>query len=163
MGIVTLDFGQQVDILNKRELQDALREDAMLRRAITGVKIEEFFSNQGLGPNSTVPYFITPPNMVGAGLMWAVMNAGLELTSNVVSRVYKMVPPGPTPTVTTGAGRCVQVAGSSATPNFAFSKGQLTLRAGEQLTFMASGAGNISSVFIAAISIPAERFAELLI
>jgi hypothetical protein len=52
-------------------------------------------------------------------------------------------------------------ASSALTPNMSFSKGQCTLRAGEQLTVVASV--SIASVFITAISCPAERFAELLI
>jgi hypothetical protein len=165
MALTTIDFGSQVDFLNKDELRAALAEDAALRRIVTGVKIEEFsaFSQQTQVAGAAVPYYTTPVNMVGGGLMWAVMTCGLEISASQASRVYKGIPAGPTPTIQTGTGRVVQQTAASTTPSFAFSKGQCTLRAGEQLTFVVSGAGNILSVYIAAISCPAERFAELLV
>ena len=163
MALLTLDFGQQVDILNKRELEDALRQDAALRSVIMGVKYEEAFYNVGV-IGASAGFFATPVNMVAAGLMWAVMNIGLELSASQASRIYKgAFPVGTTPTVGAGQLRMSSNAGASTTPNFPYSKGQLSLRHGEQLTIIPSGSANILTVFITAISIPSERFGELLV
>lgn len=159
MAKMTLDFGQEIDILNSRELRAELDRDRGMREVLTGVRYEEAFFNSGIvGPATNI--FVTPQSMVAAGRMWAIMNVGTELASNVVFRIYKT---GSVASITSGAARMVAVAPASATPNIAFSKGQLALRNGDQLTIFSAGTGTINSVFITAISIPAERFGELLV
>ena len=165
MGKVKLDFGATIDILNHGELREALNEDRALRRVLTGVKSAEYFAPTSVIGAATT-FFTTPAAMVGAGLMWAVMNVGAELSTAQTFRLYKGIPPGPAggvPVTGTGMARAAGTSASGQVPNLTFSKGQLTLRAGEQLTLIAAGAANVLSVFITAISVPAERFGELLI
>jgi hypothetical protein len=158
MGLVKLDFGERIDVLNQRELRDALREDAELRRAVSGVKpVERWFGLAQIGAAQTV--FSTPPGMVAAGYMWAVMNVGWELSAAGVARIYKGVPSF----YAAGFGRFVTQGASTTTSNAQFSKGQLMLRAEDQLTVEQVAAVNILSVYITAIEIPAERVGELLL
>jgi hypothetical protein len=156
--LMTLELGSTVDLLNHGELRDALREDAELRAAVVGVKpMDKFFGLNVIG--AAVQAFSTPPGMVAAGYMWAVMNCGIELSAAGVTRIYKGVPGQ----FAAGFGRFVTQTASTATNSASFSKGQLMVRTEDQLTFQVPGAGNILSVFISAIEIPAERVGELLL
>lgn len=160
--LVTLDFGSQVDLLNKRELQDALREDAALRSVLTGIKgAEAFYPLSVINPGAAVglAVFTTPASMVGSGYTWAIMNVGFELSVAAQVRIWRQGFSG----TTNGANRFVTQTGSTVTGNASFSKGQCTVRGGELLTFQALGAALILSVFISAIEAPAERFGEVLV
>jgi hypothetical protein len=156
---MTLDFGQTWDILTKHELSEALSEDARLRAIVAGVKPVEMWIGTGqIG--AVAPIFSTtgtPPQAPTNGYIWAVMSLGLEQAPAAVLNVYKGAPA----VVGTG-GKPIARGGSANVQAFNFSKGQLWLRPGDQLTFI-PGSGNILSLFLTAIEVPAERVGELLI
>lgn len=162
MAVFTLDLGRPVDMLTKSELEEALAADAQLRAVVAGVKsVDVFFNTNQIGAGQTI--FTTPPGMVASGYVWSVMNMGMELSASSTVRVYKGIPPSGTG-APNGLGRMVDVMTNFITPNAQLSKGQLILRAGDQLTFFPpTGPPNILSLFITAIEIPAERIGELLI
>jgi hypothetical protein len=162
MMLTTLDIGSKIDILNQHEMRevmrDAQRADAELRAALVGVKpMDKFYGVNVIG--AAVQAFTTPNSMVAAGYMWAVMNMGFELSAAGVTRVYK----GSPPQFALGSGRFVGQTASTATNSLTFSKGQLMLRTEDVLTIQVPGAGNLLSVFISAIEVPAERVGELLL
>jgi hypothetical protein len=160
MSLAKIDFGETVDLLNKSELRDALREDAALRRAVSGVKSMDFFYNAAaIGANVNT---YTIPAAPAGGYMWAVMNIGFELSAAGVTRLYKEG--GAVPSATPiGGGRFVGQTASTIANSLTFSKGQLILRNGEHLIAFAPGAGFVLSVFMTVIEIPAERIGELLL
>lgn len=163
MGRVVLDFGTEVDLLNKSELAEALAEDARLRQIVAGIKPVTYWANSGVTGGASQLY-TTPQSLVASGRVWAVMNVGLELAVASQVRMYlngDNLPAG----APAGKGRAVNLITSSAVLGSAqFSKGQLMLNAGETLTFFANTASAfILSVFIMAISCPAERVGELLV
>lgn len=158
MAKVVLDFGTTVDMLNKSELQEALAEDARLRSIVAGVKAAEYWANLGtIGANQAT--FTTPVNLIGAGYAWAVMAAGLEPS---VAGGVKVIKQNYTGSIN-GGNRVVGQLNNVASVSYAtWSKGQLILRAGDVLTF-APASGNVLSLWLAAIEIPAERIGELLL
>lgn len=159
----TLDFGQTWDLLTPGEMQSILAEQDTANRAIyAGVKtVEQFFNINQIGAAQTI--YSTPAGMVPSGFVWAIMNIGMELSAASSVRVYKGIPQSGT-AAPTGLGRVAGVLTNFVTPNGQFSKGQLMLRAGDQLTFFPpTGPPNILSVFIVAIEVPAERIGELLL
>src|SRR5580704_7076250 len=130
MGLAKLDFGETVDLLDKSELRDALREDAALRRAVSGVKSMDYFYNASqIGAN--VNTYTIPASPAG-GYMWAVMNIGFELSADGVPRSTPI-----------GGSRFVGQTASTIANSLSFSKGQLMLRNGEHLIGLAPGAGFI--------------------
>src|SRR5580693_4209665 len=160
MGLAKLDFGETVDLLDKSELRDALREDAALRRAVSGVKSMDYFYNASqIGAN--VNTYTIPASPAG-GYMWAVMNIGFELSAAGVTRLYKEGAGVPLSTPI-GGSRFVGQTASTIANSLSFSKGQLMLRNGEHLIGLAPGAGFILSVFMTVIELPAERIGELLL
>jgi hypothetical protein len=163
MGIVKLDFGESIDMLNARELREELATDRELRNVLTGIRQEEaFFPSGQILAQGTGAVFSTPVGMVSAGRMWAIMNVSAECAASTALRLWKGVPPGVVPAAGTGMGRSVASGTSNSQPNLQFSKGQFTLRTGEQITIIL-GSSTLLSVFISAISAPAERFGELLV
>lgn len=166
MAVFTLDLGRPVDMLTKSELEEALAADAQLRAVVAGVKtVETLFNINQIGASQFL--FTTPPGMVAPGYIWSVMNIGLELAASSQVRVYKGIPAlSGSPAITpTGTGRVVDTMTSFVTPSSQFSKGQLILRGGDQLTFVSTTPASafILSVFMVSIEIPAERIGELLI
>jgi hypothetical protein len=159
MAIVTLDFGSKMDMLNKQELAEALAEDARLRAVVAGVKPTEIFIGPGIigTPATIFSTTGTPPQAPTNGYIWAVMAIGCDLSTGASLTVYKGTPAA----VQLGA-KLVARGGSANAQAFNFSKGQLWLRPGDQLTFI-PGAGNLLSVYLNAIEVPAERAGELLI
>lgn len=154
---VTLDLSGQYDVINQRELREALAEDARARAVLPSVKNVDVFWN--LGMTGGLTSFTTPPGMVAAGWSWAVMAAGFELSAAGQVRIYKQA----VPAAVTGAGRFItQVTGSTIDVAATFAKGQVMLRAGDQLGFFAFSA-SINSVFLSTIQCPAERIGELLL
>lgn len=162
MAVFTLDLGRQVDMLTKSELEEALAADAQLRAVIAGVKSTSVFYNSQQTASATI--FTTPPQMgPAAGRVWSVMNIGLELQASVQVRVYKGVVP-PAQFSPTGFGRVVGFMTAAFTPFLTYSKGQLILNTGDQLSFVTPSTGTpILSMYLTAIEIPAERIGELLI
>lgn len=173
MAKVVLDFGTTVDMLNKDELQEALAEDARLRALVTGVKPFEVFLNSAqitalTPPGATANVITTSGGMFQApasGYVWAVMLTGWEVSgagTNV--RLYKGSWANASATAN-GTGRLV--ASNTGTPNaasFLFSKGQLMMKAGDQLTFVCvTAAQTLLGIYYAGIEIPAERVGELLL
>lgn len=166
MGTVKLDFGESIDMLDRRELREELDRDRDLRSILSGIRQEEvFFNTNQVGAAAT---FSTPVGMVAAGRKWAIMNVSCETAASTALRLWKGVPPGNPagvggpPAAGTGFGRSVASGTSNSQPNQQFSKGQFSLAAGDQLTIIL-GSSTLLSVFITAISAPAERFGELLI
>ena len=159
--MVKLDFGETIDMLNARELREELATDRELRSVLTGIRYEEaFFNTNQIGAAAAT--FSTPVGMVAAGRMWAIMNVSAEVAASTALRIWKGVPPGNPPAAGTGLGRSVSSGTSNSQPNLQFSKGQFSLRAGDQMTIIL-GSSTLLSVFITAISAPAERFGELLV
>lgn len=155
----TLDFGKQIDMLTKGEFEDALAEDAKIRAIITGVKpVEVFIPTSIIGPGVAV-YSTSgnPPVAPASGYIWAVMAVGLDLSAGSALNVYKG-----TPSAVGQGGRAVIHNASTNVQLATFSKGQLWIRPGDQLTFIVAAA-SILSVFMNVIEIPAERVGELLI
>jgi hypothetical protein len=153
------DFGERLDLLTKDELTAALREDALIRAAVVGVKVARPWFNLGaIGPAASS--FTTPANMVNSGYTWSIMSAGAELSANAFMRVTY----GRSSGAIDGSNRVA--AGWTTNTGISwqsFSKGQLILQAGEQLVFTPAGAVTILSLALAAIEIPAERIGELLL
>lgn len=178
MAIFTFQPGARFETLTKPELSDALAAEFNRQTEVTlrGVKPQEIFLNlsqiQQLGgaqPGSAASVnVLTLPGTAGFtpgnGFVWAVMTAGVELTGASNIRIYKGAPPGLTSTPT-GIGRLVFA--NTGTPTAAaanFSKGQVMMRSGEQLSFVTvTPAQFFLSVYIAAIQCPAERVGELLL
>lgn len=161
--LTTLDFGQQVDLLNKQELADALADDARLRSIVAGVKQGEMWINSGAPGMGTTFYTSTGavPQCPAAGYLWAVMNLGVELSAASNLRLYKSANPQTSTQVGNGRGIATTTA-SQGLQNFPFSKGQFTLKTGDVFTLVpVTGAINILSIFMAYIEIPAERQGEL--
>lgn len=163
MAWFNLDFGEKFETLTQAELRAELETDRAIREALTGVKnVEQFYPLSVIAPGSTTgpSTYTTPAGMVPAGYKWAVMSIGAELAAAQGVRVYKGVPPTGAPQ---GGGRFVGQMGSAVTPGITFSKGQFTMAGGDVMTFNVLSSGNLLSLFIAAIEIPAERFGELLV
>lgn len=155
MAKFILDFGREVDILTKGELDQSLA-DAQQRAIVAGVKAARFWANSGTIGAAQVSYS-TPP-LVASGYVWAIMNIGVEMSASANCLVYLMGGAN-----AAGGNRFVGImptGGSSR--SLAYSKGQLMLNTGEFLT-IAPASGNILSVFISAIEVPAERAGELLL
>lgn len=158
MAKVVLDFGTEIDMLSKGELQEALAEDARLRSIVAGVKSAEFWANAGVIGAAQATY-TTPVNMIGNGYVWAIMAAGCEPSAAGGVKVIKQNYSGSV----NGFNRVVGQLNNVASVSYAsWSKGQLMLRAGDVLTF-APASGNVLSVWLSAIEIPAERIGELLL
>lgn len=153
-----LDFQSEIETLNKTELADAL-EDARLRAVVSGVKLSRPFWNVGaIGANAAS--FQTPVNMVQSGYVWTIMAIGIELSASAAVRAYY----GNYSGTINGANRLAATWGANTAASWnSFSKGQLMLPAGEQITLVPAAAQFILSVQLVAIEIPAERIGELLI
>lgn len=166
MSLITLTPGVQADMLTAAEVRDTLAADRALANMLTGVRtVETFYSAQQTGSGVV---FTTPSGFgPSAGHVWAVMNIGVEVSSNNGIRLYKQTWPGAGSTPA-GAGRLVTVFPAQGTgvlvTNGQFAKGQLMIRQGDQLTILsANGVVTILSVFIVSIECPAERQGELLL
>jgi hypothetical protein len=159
MAKVTLDFGQTWDILTKHELSEALAEDARLRAIVAGVKPVEMFLGTGiLGAAATI--FSTSggsPQAPANGYLWAVMQIAVDLSASAALNVYKG-----TPAAAAAGSRPVMHNGNANVQIGSFSKGQVWMRPGDQFTFIPAS-GNLLSIFMTAIEVPAERVGELLI
>ena len=159
MGKVILDFGTEVDMLNKTELQEALAEDARVRALITGVKQFRLWLNGGTPGMNAASFTMsgTPPQGPAQGFIWMVMNVGAELSASGALRMFLN-----SGSNAAGGNRLVGATGSgSAFPTISFSKGQCPWFAGDSFTFTTGAL--INDLFITGIEIPAERIGELLL
>ena len=158
MSKIVLDFGTEVDMLNKTELQEALAEDARLRALTAGVKQFRMFINSAQLGVTSFSLSGNPPQGPASGFTWMIMNIGAELSAAAGLRVYLSSGAN-----AAGGNRLVAASGTgSANVAFQFSKGQFPVYAGEALTFVV-GSNLIQSIFMTGIEIPAERIGELLL
>lgn len=170
--------GQPFETLTQPELAAALEAEADRQTAVTvrGVKPGEIFLNlaqiQQLGlaqPGSAPSVNVlslpgTAGYTPGNGFVWALMNVAWETSAASNVRLYKGAPPGISNTPA-GIGRPVYAnTGTPQMANTTFSKGQLMMRSGEQLTFVTvTPTAFFLSVFVSYIQCPAERVGELLL
>ena len=164
MGKFALSVGSHIETTTPGELDRALRDqDIRLRADVSGVKWGELFIPSGViaGAQS----FTNAPSQYSpsAGYLWAVMDVGLELSLSSQVRIYKGVPPfaGPGSIAPSGNGRVVATLSSFVTPSGQFSKGQFTLKAGDQFTLVMTTAGSILSVYMSYIEVPIEQQGKL--
>jgi hypothetical protein len=154
-----VDLGSPVDLLTKDELSEALAEDARLRSTLAGVRpVEVFIPTSVIGAGVSI--FSTsgqPPQAPANGYIWAVMLISTDLSASTVLNVYKG-----TPTAADIGGKPILRNAGAPEQVGTFSKGQLWLRPGDQLTFFPT-AGNVLSVYMVVIEVPAERVGELLL
>lgn len=165
--LATLHVGGQIETTTPAELHKALTDqDARLRADLSGVKQAEFFINSGTAGMGTQLFTTSgqPPQSPTQGYVWAIMALGFELALSSQVRIYKGQPASMTAAsfVPTGAGRLVTTCASFITPSAQFSKGQLTLKAADQMTFVGVTAGaNFLSVWCSYIEVPAEQQGKL--
>jgi hypothetical protein len=164
MAVFELHAGGRIDTVTPRELHhELLAQDARLKADLSGVKWGEIFVPSGQIAGAQTYTTSLASQVPGAGFIWAIMGVGLELSASSQVRVYKRAPvfAGPGTITPSGNGRLVTTLASFVTPSSQFSKGQLTLRQGEQLTLVMVTAGSILSVYVAYIEVPAEQQGKL--
>ena len=170
MGMFALHAGGHIETTTPKELHHALLDqDARLMADVAGVKWGEVFLNSAmiapqLAPSGQV--FTSSGNMSqtpGAGYLWAVMNVGLELSVASQIRLYKGSPAfiGPGTFTPAGNGRLITTFANFVTPSGQFSKGQFTLKAGDQFTAVMVTAGTILGVYWTYIEVPIEQQGKL--
>lgn len=165
--LATLHVGGQIETTTPAELHKALTDqDARLRADVSGVKQAEFFVNSGAPGMGAVVYTSTgqPPQSPTQGFIWAIMAMGFELALASQVRVYKGAPAGIAVGALTpiGSGRLVTTCANFITPSAQFSKGQFTLKAGDQFTLVTpTASANILSIWCSYIEVPAEQQGKL--
>lgn len=178
MAKFIFQVGQPFETLTKPELSEALAAEFDRQTAVTvrGIKNGEMFLNlaqiQQLGlaaPGSapSVNVLSTPGTAgftPGNGFVWAVMNIAWEVSAASNVRIYKGAPPGLSNTPTGIARPVFANTGTPQVANSTFSKGQLMMRSGDQLTFVTvTNTAFFLSMFVSYIQCPAERVGELLL
>jgi hypothetical protein len=172
MAVFPFVPGGSIETLTRPEAQQLLRAEYEVTRIekLRGVKEGDCWINAGTIGASTLVYSTSgaSPQCPANGFVWAVTNIGLEVAANGNVRLYKGVPALGTASAPLGGGRYVTLIGtagsSGVVANQFFSKGQLTLKNGDQLTFASPTAGAfLLSIFISYIEVPAEKRGELYI
>lgn len=162
--LATLHVGGTIETTTPAELHKALTDqDARLRADVSGVKQGEIFIPSGVIAGAQTFTNANGQYAPAAGFVWAVMNIGLELSVSSQVRLYKGQPAfaGPGTITPSGNGRVIDTLSSFVTPSGQFSKGQFTLKGGDQWTAVMVTAGSILSIYLAYIEVPIEQQGKL--
>jgi hypothetical protein len=172
MAIFPIVPGASIETLTRPEARQLLRSEYEItrREKLLGVKEGDCWINAGTIGASALVYSTAgaSPQCPANGFVWAVMNIGIEVAASGNVRLYKGVPALGAANAPIGGGRYVALLGqpgnSGVVTNTTFAKGVLTLKNGDQLTFVSQTAGAfLLSIFMSYIEVPAEKRGELYI
>lgn len=150
---VKIAAGHEYDLVSSKELSEEMKElrhrfDEMWRQEVRGIKwMEQAFAL----PSTPTSYTIEGPEQ---GFAWSVKIFSTVLTGADTMSIYKgesgkTIAP-------------VAVLGSNTTQVATWTSNTLILRPGEVITAVTSGAFRLSTVYVSAVQVPAERLGILL-
>lgn len=158
MARFVLDFGAEIELLTKGELDQSLSAAADIwREEARGVK---FMRRYYLTPAGGTSFTVTDsPN---AGYVWVLTGVGVHLSAGgVAGGVGVIVSYGEDLSRPVGGASQQGTTGVSDSAFVPFARGQCVMRDGDKLT-VKTGSGALATVSLTAIQIPEERLGVIL-